>query len=194
MHAELDLEKNMWFLCFCHTPSLHLRVDDLSIDVFLSLLIAWHYASDWLLVLMARFRLFNLPPSQSCEGLYLCCWELCALVPLWPWLTQRWEMDAPAHRHTDTSQIQFQHLAAPFVKGVWQCQHWILCAAALSRLSRCCNTIAGSWALGRSQERLPKDDSWNVSLGTPYFGKSRRWDCLDCLYNQGLADPLGIVL
>jgi len=93
------------------------------------------------------------------------------------------------HRQTDTSRIQFQHLAALFVKGLWRCQHWIFCAAALSRLLRCPNTSAGPWALGTGQERLSKDDSWNLSLGTPYFKKSRRWDCLDCLCNQRLADP-----
>lgn len=100
--AELDPKRIMWFLCFCHTPSLHLRVDDFAIDVldvfqdvFWSLgnMLVIDFWSWW-----PDFDSSTLAASQSCEGLYLCCWEVCALVLLWPCLTQRSEMDA--HRHT----------------------------------------------------------------------------------------------
>lgn len=188
--AELDPKRIMWFLCFCHTPSLHLRVDDFAIDVFRCLLITWQYACDWLLVLMTRFRLFN--PcciAKLWRFVPLLLGSMCLGPPLTVPDSALRDGRAPAHRQTDTSRIQFQHLAALFVKGLWRCQHWIFCAAALSRLLRCPNTSAGPWALGTGQERLSKDDSWNLSLGTPYFKKSRRWDCLDCLCNQRLADP-----
>lgn len=154
------------------------------------LLIAWQYACDWLLVLMTRFRLFN--PcciAKLWRFVPLLLGSMCLGPPLTVPDSALRDGRAPAHRQTDTSRIQFQHLAALFVKGLWRCQHWIFCAAALSRLLRCPNTSAGPWALGTGQERLSKDDSWNLSLGTPYFKKSRRWDCLDCLCNQRLADP-----